>query len=69
MTRSSPLLSSAGKLRWRDLPSIRDALIALWEASDRLCGQRLVVMIPTLLPALERHGRLKLCADERPRHR
>lgn len=46
-------------------PTIRDALIALWEASDRLCGKRLVVMIPTLLPALERHGRLKLCADER----
>jgi hypothetical protein len=46
--------------------SIRDALIALWEASDRLCGKRLVIMIPTLLPALERHGRLKLCADERP---
>jgi hypothetical protein len=34
-------------------------------ASDRLCGKRLVVMVPTLLPALERHGRLKLTADER----
>jgi hypothetical protein len=44
---------------------IRDALIALWEASDRLCGKRLVVMIPTLLPALERHGRLKLNVEER----
>jgi Integrase core domain len=44
---------------------IRDALIALWEASDRLCGKRLVVMIPTLLPALERHGRLKLDVNER----
>src|SRR5438105_14271644 len=43
--------------------TVREALIALWEASDRLCGKRLVVMIPTLLPALERHGRLKLCAD------
>lgn len=32
--------------------SIREALIALWEASDRLCGKRLVVMIPTLLPGL-----------------
>src|SRR5438105_14244378 len=29
-------------------PLIRDALIALWEASDRLCGKRLAVMIPTL---------------------
>jgi hypothetical protein len=41
--------------------SIRDALIALWEASDRL----LAVMIPTLLPALERHGRLNLGTCER----
>ena len=34
--------------------------MALWEASDRICGKRLRVMIPTLLPSLERHGRLKL---------
>ena len=40
--------------------TIEDAVRALWEASDRLCGKRLVVMIPSLLPALERHGRLKL---------
>ncbi|MBV9632143.1 MAG: transposase, partial [Xanthobacteraceae bacterium] len=45
--------------------SIRDALIVLWDASDRLCSKRLVAMIPFLLPALERHGRLKLSADER----
>jgi hypothetical protein len=40
--------------------TIRDALMALWDASDRICGKRLRVMIPTLLPSLERHGRLKL---------
>ena len=40
--------------------TIEDAVRALWEASDRVCGERLVVMIPSLLPALERHGRLKL---------
>jgi hypothetical protein len=45
----------------------QDAVVALWEASDRVCGKRLVVMIPTLLPALERHGRLKL--DEADRER
>ena len=33
--------------------TIKDALAALWEASDRICGKRLKVMIPTLLPALE----------------
>ncbi len=33
---------------------IKDAVVALWEASDRVCRKRLQVMIPTLLPALER---------------
>jgi hypothetical protein len=47
--------------------TINDALTALWEASDRVCGKRLKVMIPTLLPALERSGRLKL--DELDRDR
>src|SRR5262245_26569819 len=37
----------------------------LWEASDRVCGKRLKVMIPALLPALERHGRLTLSRSER----
>jgi hypothetical protein len=44
---------------------VKDALTALWEASDRICGKRLKVMIPILLPALERHGRLKLGAADR----
>jgi hypothetical protein len=44
--------------------TIKDALTALWEASDRVCGKRLVVMIPILVPALERHGRLQLNEDE-----
>ena len=45
--------------------AIKDALVALWEASDRICGKRLKVMIPTLLPALERHGRLTLGKADR----
>jgi hypothetical protein len=44
--------------------TIKDALKALWEASDRVCGKPLKVMIPTLLPALEEHGRLKLCKGD-----
>ena len=44
---------------------IKDALTALWQASDRIFGKRLKVMIPTLLPALERHGQLKLGAADR----
>ena len=55
----------AARRRGRKYDAIKDALMALWEASDRVCGKRLVVMIPTLLPALERHGRLQLGAIER----
>lgn len=46
-------------------PTIRDALVALWEASDRICGKRLKVMVPTLLPSLEKHGRVKLDQADR----
>ena len=49
----------------RKYAGARDALIALWEASDRVCGKRLVAMIPALLPALERHGRLQPTSEER----
>jgi hypothetical protein len=45
--------------------TIKDALTALWEASDCVCGKRLVVMIPTLVPALAQHGRLQLSEGER----
>jgi hypothetical protein len=45
--------------------AIRDAVTVLWEASDRVCGKRLEVMIRALLPALEQHGRLTLSRSER----
>jgi hypothetical protein len=38
----------------------KQALIVLWEASDRVCGKRLKPLLKILLPALERHGHLKL---------
>jgi len=44
--------------------AVRQALIVLWEASDRVCGKRLRTLIPILLPALERHGHL----PSRPGH-
>ncbi|MDR6861350.1 hypothetical protein [Variovorax guangxiensis] len=39
-------------------PAVCDALGALWEVSDRVCSKRLKVMIPALLPAMLRHGRI-----------
>ena len=41
-------------------PEVRDALIQLWEVSDRVCLKRLQPVIAVLLPALERHGRVVL---------
>ncbi len=38
----------------------RQALIVLWEASDRICGKRLRSLLPVLVPALERNGHLTL---------
>jgi hypothetical protein len=42
--------------------AVRQALILLWEAADRICGKRLKILIPVLIEALERHGHLQLDA-------
>jgi hypothetical protein len=58
--------SITGEALWpAQRPSLYDeaaraALIVLWEASDRVCGKRLRPLLRILLPALERHGHLKL---------
>ncbi len=33
--------------------AVKEALIVLWEASDRICGKRLKALLPLLVPALE----------------
>ena len=40
--------------------AVQQALIVLWQASDRLCGKRLRASLPQLIPAMERHGRISL---------
>ena len=59
------LLSAKGaERRPRGRPKTRygrvvaEALVLLWEASDRVCSKRLKPMIPVLLPALERHAQI-----------
>ena len=47
--------------------AVRQALVVLWETSDRVCGKRLKALVPVLLPALERHGHLHLDAEVRER--
>ena len=40
--------------------AVRDALVVLWEASDRICGKRLKAALPGLLSRMETHGHLAL---------
>lgn len=47
--------------------AVREALVVAWEASDRLCGKRLVRVLATLVESLESHGRLSLDAGVRER--
>jgi hypothetical protein len=45
--------------------AVREALIVIWEASDRVCGKRLRPLVPILVEAMERHGHLQLVDDVR----
>jgi len=45
--------------------AVRQALIVLWEASDRICGKRLKALIPTLVEAMERHSHVQLAREVR----
>jgi hypothetical protein len=41
--------------------AVKEALIVMWEAADRICGRRLKVVIPSFVENMERHGHL--CLD------
>ena len=43
--------------------AVREALIVIWEASDRICGKRLRPLLPILLEAMEQHGHLHLAPE------
>ena len=45
--------------------AIREALVVIWEASDRVCGKRLRPLVPILIEAMERHGHLQLVPEVR----
>jgi hypothetical protein len=47
--------------------AVREALIVLWEAADRICGKRLKAILPGLITALEQHRHLVLDATVRQR--
>ena len=47
--------------------AVREALIVVWEASDRVCSKRLRALVPLLVASMERHGHLDLDPQVRER--
>ena len=45
--------------------AVKEALIVLWEAADRICGKRLKAVLPDFVEAMERHGHLNLDPEVR----
>jgi hypothetical protein len=45
--------------------AVREALIVIWEAADRICGKRLKPLIPVLPESIEKHGHLHPDPDVR----
>jgi hypothetical protein len=46
-------------------PSVREALVAAWAATNYICAKRLVPFLAELIPVLERHGHLALAEEDR----
>jgi hypothetical protein len=47
--------------------AVKEALIVLWEALDRICGKRLKAVLPVFIEALERRGHLDLDPEVKSR--
>ena len=62
--RSSKSISVRPSRRIYD-EAVREALVAIWEAADRICGKRLRIVMPDYVESLEKHGHLKLNSDLR----
>ena len=45
--------------------AVKEALIVVWEAADRICGKRLKAVLPDLVRAMEHHGHLDLDPEVR----
>ena len=45
--------------------AVSEAVIVIWEASDRICGKRLKAAMPHLVESMERNGHLALDPEVR----
>ncbi len=67
LLRNGPPTPRSGARPGRRLydAAVREALIVVWEASDRVCGKRLKPLVAVLVELLERHGHLQLAPEVR----
>jgi hypothetical protein len=47
--------------------AVKEALVVIWEAADRICGKRLKAILCNLVDSMERHGHLKLDCEVKKR--
>lgn len=47
--------------------AVKEALVVIWEASDRICGKRLKAVLPDMVEAMERYDHLSLDTEVRQR--
>ena len=63
--RPAPMERPVGKRVYDE--AVKEALVVLWEASDRICGKRLKAVLPLFVDAMERNGHLDLDPEVRSR--
>jgi hypothetical protein len=47
--------------------AVREALVVVWEAADRICGKRLKAILPQFVESMQRHGHLLLDSEVKQR--
>lgn len=62
--RAGPAANKRGRPR-RYGPEVAEALVRIWQVSDRMCGKLLAAVMADLVEALGRHGELSLDAQLR----
>jgi hypothetical protein len=59
--------SESYKGRWIYDEAVKEALLVIWEAADRICGKRLKAIMPEFISSMERYGHLRLDQDVKKR--
>ena len=69
LARSSEGSYGTGAVKGRRIydDAVRDVVVLIWEASDRICGKRLKAAMPHLVEPMERHGRPDLDPEVKTR--